>query len=102
MSNESDDEDNEKYKVGYGKPPVHSRFKPGRSGNPRGRPDGSKNLKTDLLEELAERIVIREGDRRIRVSKQRALIKTQVARGLNGNDRAAGKVLEHESSFLNR
>ena len=40
MTDESDDEaagpDDDK--VGYGKPPKHSRFQPGRSGNPRGRP----------------------------------------------------------------
>ncbi len=42
------------YEVGYGKPPRHTRFQPGRSGNPRGRPKDTKNLKTDLIEELAE------------------------------------------------
>lgn len=34
------------YEVGYGKPPVHSRFRPGVSGNPRGRPVGSENAAT--------------------------------------------------------
>ena len=38
--------------VGYGNPPKESRFKKGQSGNQRGRPKGSKNLKTDLAEEL--------------------------------------------------
>jgi hypothetical protein len=33
---------------GYGKPPLHTRFKPGQSGNPRGRPKGSLNFTTDL------------------------------------------------------
>ncbi len=42
------------YDVGYRKPPKHTRFKPGQSGNPRGRPKGTKNLKTDLIEELGE------------------------------------------------
>ena len=56
------------YEVGYGKPPKAGRFKPGQSGNPRGRPKGTLNLKTDLQQELAERISVREGDRQLTVS----------------------------------
>ena len=37
-----------RYEVGYGKPPEASRFKPGRSGNPKGRPRGSKNKRISL------------------------------------------------------
>ena len=37
------------YDVGYGKPPKQSRFQPGKSGNPRGRPKGSKNLASVVL-----------------------------------------------------
>ena len=78
--------------VGYKKPPKAYRFKPGQSGNPKGRSKGTKNLKTDLMEELSERISIREGEREIRVSKQRALIKSQVNRGIKGDNRAADKI----------
>jgi hypothetical protein len=38
--------------VGYGQPPVASRFKPGTSGNPKGRPRGAKNLKTLVKEAM--------------------------------------------------
>jgi len=77
------------YEVGYGKPPRHTRFQPGRSGNPRGRPKGTNNLKTDLMEELGEKILVREGEQSRRVSKQRAVVKTIVARTLKGDARAA-------------
>ncbi len=77
------------YEVGYGKPPEHTRFQPGCSGNPRGRPKGTKNLKTDLTEELGEKILVREGEQSRRVSKQRAVVKTLVMRTLKGDGRAA-------------
>jgi hypothetical protein len=80
--------------VGYKRPPRHTRFRPGQSGNPRGRPQGTRNLATDLGEELAERIPIREGERNFRVSKQRALLKALVAKALKGDTRAAGIVLQ--------
>ena len=75
--------------VGYGRPPKHTRFKPGQSGNPKGRPKGTKNMKTDLKEELGEKIVIREGDRTQKISKQRAVVKGIVNRTLKGDARAA-------------
>jgi hypothetical protein len=61
------------YAVGYGRPPKHTRFKPGQSGNPRGRKKGVQNFKTDLAEELHETLIITEGGQRRRVSKQRAM-----------------------------
>ena len=85
----TDDDD-----VGFRKPPKKHQYKEGQSGNPGGRPKGSKNLKTDLLEELSEKIQVREGDREVKISKQRALIKSLMARALKGNDRAAAKLLD--------
>ena len=79
--------------VGYKKPPRHTRFKPGQSGNPAGRPKGTRNLETDLREELSERILVREGPAEKRISKQRALLKSLVARAIKGDARAAGTLL---------
>lgn len=81
------------YEVGYKRPPPRSRFRKGRSGNPKGRPKATKNLKTDLMEELGERINLREGPTRKRVSKQRAMVKSLTAKAIKGDTRAASAVL---------
>lgn len=81
------------YDVGYGKPPKKSRFKPGQSGNPRGRPKGTRNLKTDLEEELKETITVSESGRSKRLSKQRALVKAMVAKALKGDARSTALLL---------
>jgi hypothetical protein len=81
------------YKVGYGKPPVATRFQPGQSGNPKGRPKGSRNLANDLAAELDELITIREQGRARRITKQRALIKSLMERALAGDIRASSAML---------
>jgi len=78
----------DEHKVGYGKPPKSGQFKRGKSGNPKGRPKGSLKLATDLAAELNELIMVREDGRARRVSKQRALIKSLMARALQGDVRA--------------
>jgi len=81
------------YKVGYGKPPEKNQFKPGQSGNTKGRPAGSKNLKTELEEELLEKIAIKEGGTQKNVSKQRAMIKALMAKAVQGDARAANTLI---------
>ena len=81
------------YKVGYGKPPKARQFKRGKSGNPKGRPKGSLNLATDLTTELSEHITVREDGRSRKVSKQRALIKSLMAKALQGDVRATAALL---------
>lgn len=75
------------YEVGYGRPPQRTRFKPGVSGNPRGRPRGSKNVAVLLEEELKQRVTINENGRRRRITKQAAVIKHMVNKALSGDAR---------------
>jgi Family of unknown function (DUF5681) len=84
--------------VGYRRPPKKTRFQPGLSGNPRGRPKATPNLKTDLLEELAESIRVREGDREMKITKQRAVVKALVSSAIKGDMRAANALF----SFVTR
>jgi hypothetical protein len=81
------------YKVGFGKPPKAKQFKRGKSGNPKGRPKGRLNLATDLTAELGEHITVREDGRPRKVSKQRALIKSLMAKALQGDVRATAALL---------
>ena len=76
------------YKVGYGHPPIHTRFQPGESGNPKGRSRGSRNLKTTVLEILEERIDIREGDRIRRMPSFEAILRVTRQRALKGDAKA--------------
>jgi uncharacterized protein DUF5681 len=55
---------------------------------------GTRNLKTDLLEELHETLIVHEGSRDLRVSKQRALIKSLAARAIKGDTGAAVKLID--------
>ena len=80
-------------RVGYKRPPKLTRFKPGKSGNPKGRPKHVRNLKTDILEELGEVIRVREGDRELTIPKQRALIKALVAAAIKGDMRATNAIV---------
>ena len=77
------------YDVGYKKPPKQTQFQPGQSGNPQGRPKGTKNLSTDLDEELNQKILVTEGGKQQEVTKQRAMIKTLFAKAMQGNTQAA-------------
>ena len=76
------------YEVGRGKPPRKHQFKKGQSGNPQGREAGSKNFRTDFMEELRTKIEITEGGKKVKISKQRALIKRLINGALSGDAKA--------------
>ena len=83
------------YVVGYGRPPVHSRFKQGQSGNLKGRPKGRRNVKSELREIAAKKIVVRDGEKERQVSLFGANILAHGVKGAKGDVRSAGLFLNH-------
>lgn len=80
-------------KVGYRNPPVHTRFKPGQSGNPSGRRKGSQNLKTLFNKILNEEVSLREGERVKKISKAEAVLRGVVVGALRGDTRSLAMLL---------
>src|SRR6201996_2317836 len=82
------------YEIGFGKPPRHTQFKKGQSGNPKGRPKGSRNLTTLLSEALNERVVVTENGGRRRITMRQAIIKQLVKRSATADLRAIKILLD--------
>jgi hypothetical protein len=85
------------YEVGYGKPPETTRFRPGQSGNPNGRPRGKKNtvpalheerLKAIILEEAYRNIKVNEGERQITVPMAQAIVRSLAVSAAKGSPRS--------------
>lgn len=74
--------------VGYCNPPEATRFKPGRSGNLKGRPKGSQNMATVVERILREKVIINENGRRQIITKLEASIKQLVNKAAAGDLRA--------------
>jgi Family of unknown function (DUF5681) len=82
------------YEVGYGKPPRHTRFAKGQSGNPRGRSSGAKNFTTLLRETLNEPVIVTDNGGRRKVSKRQAIITQLVNRSATADFRAIKILLD--------
>jgi len=77
------------YDVGYCKPPVAHRFKPGNQANPRGRKRGSRNRKVVVREVLFEAVTVREGGEIRQMAALEAVLKKLLSKALAGDNKAA-------------
>jgi hypothetical protein len=80
-----------KYKVGYRRPPLHSRFEAGTSGNPKGRPKQSKprNIREDLQQVYLQEISVGDGGLKRRMSAVVVLYEKLLRDALKGDAKAA-------------
>lgn len=77
------------YPVGYKKPPHHTRFKPGQSGNPHGRPKKPLTTIAESFErELNTHIILKEGGTQRRITKLEAIAKQQTNKAAQGDSKA--------------
>jgi hypothetical protein len=81
------------YEVGYGKPPLHTRFQKGRSGNPNGRPRGRKNMSTLLSDALNGSVIVVENGRRKKITKREAIVTQLVNKSASADLKATQIVL---------
>ena len=97
-SDQSDDKQNSA--VGYGRPPVNRQFKPRQSGNPRGRPKGSKNFPTMFAEAMSRPVTVRDKKGKIRtLSKQELMVEVMVNKALAGDPKAFAMVVQFAEKF---
>ena len=80
--------------IGYGKPPKKHQFKPGTSGNPKGRPKGAKSLRSVGQKELASKIEIKVQGKRTKATKLEAAIMKLVNDALSGNAKSLSELLK--------
>jgi len=81
-------------KVSRGNPPLHTRFKPGQSGHPEGRPKGSKNLSTLIMEAARDHVTATVGGKTRKISKIQATTMQLATKAASGDHAAMGKFLD--------
>jgi hypothetical protein len=93
--------------IGFGKPPKHTQFRKGQSGNPKGRPKGSKNINVLIRKALEEKVIVKGPGGTRSMSKFEAALVQQANKAANGDPRAFQVVLrlrekvQEEEPYLN-
>ena len=93
--------DSNGHEVGYGKPPQHTQFRAGRSGNPAGRRKGVRNLATDVKRILKVPVKVKENGRSRKISTQEGALMVLREKALKGDARSLDRLLEYASRFNN-
>jgi len=87
------------YAVGYGKPPKHTQFRKGQSGNPKGRSRGSRNTQTIFEEESRKLVAVTENGKTQKLTKRELVLKTIINKAARGDEKAQVKFLKLDERF---
>lgn len=85
---EQPNEGEQPYVVTRGQPPREYQFKPGQSGNPKGRPKGSKDMAAISEEELDRKIEVTVSGKLTKMTKRQVMIRQLVDKALKGDIKA--------------
>lgn len=88
MSDDNDDG------VGYGRPPRHTRFTKGKSGNAKGRPKGARNMRTYVGIEANQSVSVTQNGKLIKIPMIHAVIKKVFVEAAHGKPQAMAKAIE--------
>lgn len=84
------------YEVGYGMPPKFTQFRPGQSGNPKGRPKGARNRLSMAREALEQMIVVKKNGRRRKMTAREAAFLQLAEKASSGDLKALNFLLSFE------
>jgi hypothetical protein len=90
------------YQVGKGRPPLETRWKPGQSGNPRGRPKGSRNIATMLNEALNQKITVRDKGKTYKITAWEGIARRLALEAVKGNLKAVELLLAKEPEIARK
>ena len=105
MSKDKEDKEGD-YAVGYGKPPKEHQFKPGQTGNLKGRPPKSRwrkstdKLRLEFIDAMHRNVVVNEKGRTKNMPAIQALYDILLAKALRGDVRTANMLFEIYSGFI--
>lgn len=82
------DKESKDYEVGYGRPPKEYQFKPGTSGNYKGRPKKKSDFRSDLAEIIEKEVPVNINGQYVTMSTRKAALQVLIAKALKGENTA--------------
>ena len=82
------DKESKEYEVGYGRPPKEYQFKPGTSGNYKGRPKKKSDFRSDLAEIIEKEVPVNINGQYVTMSTRKAALQVLIAKALKGENTA--------------